>query len=117
MRRESFLSILLALFCGVGAVAASAQKSSITVKGSELNNGVVILDIVKAEKSYKLQCNQGASGCTVLNSGRYQMLELPENVGMYECKDVQVYPQSAAAPDTAVPDKDKKLGEYCLVEK
>ncbi len=55
--------------------------------------------------------------CTALNNGKYLMQELPENYGMYECKDVKVYPVPTGAPDTAVPDKNKKLGEYCLVEK
>jgi len=45
------------------------------------------------------------------------MVELPKNFGMYECRDVEVYPQSAATPDSTLPDKDKKLGEYCLLEK
>lgn len=45
------------------------------------------------------------------------MVELPKNFGMYECRDIEVYPESAATTDTAPPDKDKKLGEYCLVEK
>jgi hypothetical protein len=31
---------------------------------------------------------------------------------MYECRDVKIYPESAITSD-----KDKKLGEYCLVEK
>ncbi len=40
------------------------------------------------------------------------MVELPKNFGMYECQDVEVYPESAVTED-----KDQKLGEYCLVEK
>ena len=96
----------------------SAQEESlITVRGSELNNGVVILDVLKASKACQLQCNQGAPGCTNLKNGNYLMVELPKNFGMYECRDVEVYPQSAVTPDTTPPDKDKKLGEYCLIEK
>jgi hypothetical protein len=40
------------------------------------------------------------------------MIQLPKNFGMYECRDVEIYPESAVTSD-----KDKKLGEYCLVEK
>ena len=44
--------------------------------------------------------------------GKYQMVELPQNFGMYECKvkDVEVYTEE---------DKSlqNKLGEYCLIEK
>ena len=118
MRHGAILHLVLVVFLLFGSVEVSAQeKSFITVKGSELNNGVVILNVLKASKAYRLQCNQGAPGCTNLQNGNYLMVELPENFGMYECRDVEVYPRSAATADTTPPDKDKKLGEYCLVEK
>jgi hypothetical protein len=118
MRKGVVLFLLLTLSLLFGLVEVSAQeKSFITVKANELNNGVVILDILKARKAYQLQCNQSMAGCTSLKNGKYQMVELPKNFGMYECRDVEVYPQSATTADAAVPDKDKKLGEYCLVEK
>jgi hypothetical protein len=113
MKTRIVLSLLMALFLLSGAMKASAQeKSAITVKGSELNNGVVIVDVIKGGKAYELQCNQGASGCTQLKSGKYQMVELPSNRGMYECRDVQVFPESADTTDT-----DQKIGEYCLTDK
>ncbi len=113
MKKALVLFLLLALFRVFGAVHASAQeKSYITVRGSDLNNGVVILDVLKANKAYQLQCNLGASGCTTLKNGNYQMVQLPQNFGMYECTDVEVYPESAV-----ISDKDKKLGEYCLLMK
>lgn len=115
MRKEIVLLMLGILFCGIGA-AASDQKSSITVKGSQLTSGVVILDIVRSDKIYTLQCNQGAPDCSVLSNGKYQMLELPKNFGMYDCSDVEIYPDATASPDNA-PDRNKKLGEYCLIEK
>jgi hypothetical protein len=115
MKREISLFLLLALFLLRSAVEVSAQdKSYITVTGNQLNNGVVILDVVKAGKAYRLQCNQGAPGCTTLSAGKYLMVELPENFGMYECKDVEVYPEPVVNPEK---DKDKKLGEYCLIAK
>ena len=86
-------------------------------RASELNNGVVTLNVLKASTGYQQQCIEGAPGCTNLKNGNYLMVELPKNFGIYESRDVEVYPQSAAAPDTAPPDKDQKLGEYCLVEK
>jgi hypothetical protein len=111
MNKEIFF--LLALFLLLGTVPVPAQENSnIAVRGSELNNGVVILDVLKASKAYQLQCNQGAPGCATLRSGNYQMVELPKNFGMYDCRDVEVYPESAITSD-----RDKKLGEYCLVEK
>jgi hypothetical protein len=112
MNKETIL-FLLTLFLLLGTAPVPAQETAhITVRGSELNNGVVILQVVKGSKAYQLQCNQGASGCSTLNNGNYQMVELPKNFGMYECRDVEIYPESAITSD-----KDKKLGEYCLVEK
>jgi len=111
--RKIILYILLVLFLSFGSAEGLAQeKSYITVEGNRLNNGVVLLDILKAGKTYVLQCNQGAPGCAALNNGKYQMVELPENFGMYECKDrdVEVY----AEDDNS---RQKKLGEYCLIEK
>jgi hypothetical protein len=118
MKKSRVVLLLLALVFCWGAVGLSAQeKSSITVRGNELSNGVVVLDVLRGEKSFKLQCNQGASACTALSNGKYLMIELRKNFGMYECKDVEVYPESAASSDTGTPDKEKKVGEYCLIEK
>ncbi len=114
MKRGIALLLLLAFFALISAVRASSQeKSAITVRGSELNSGVVILDVLRGDKPCKLQCNQGAPDCTALTNGKYQMVKLPKNFGMYECTDVEVYPDTA---DHAV-SADKKLGEYCLIEK
>jgi hypothetical protein len=111
--KTKMMFMAVALFLLWGAVGASAQeKSVITVKGTTLNNGVVLVDIVKGGKGLDMQCNQGAPGCTQLKSGKYQLVVLPENMGMYECKDVQVFEESA---DTS--DSNKKLGEYCLNDK
>jgi len=114
MKKETCLFLLTALFLSFSVEASAQKKSYITVQGSELNNGVLILSIDKAAKSYRLQCNLGASGCTSLKNGKYLIVELPENFGMYECKCVEVYPESAVDPQR---EKDKKIGEYCLVEK
>ncbi len=113
MKKKHILFFLLALFLLFGTVEIWAQERSyITVRGNELNNGVVILDILQAGKAYELQCNQGASSCSALKNGRYQIVELPKNFGMYDCRDVEIYAESAVNPG-----KDKKLGEYCLLEK
>ena len=85
--------------------------SPITVKKSELNHGVVIVQVLKAGKAFELQCNEGAQSCAKLQPGKYQLAELPKNWGLYDCKDVQVYPESADKQDD-----NSKLGEYCLLE-
>jgi hypothetical protein len=113
MKKGILFFFLLALFICGAAKAWGQEKSAITVKGSELNNGVVIVDVLKAGKGYELQCNNGMPSCTPLKSGKYQMIELPSNSGMYDCRDVEVYPDAAVNPEGA----DKKIGEYCLIVK
>ncbi len=115
---------LLSFFLLLGVVPSLAQgKNYITVKGGDLNSRVVILDVQLAGRDYQLRCNQGAPACTLLKNGRYQMVELPKNFGMYECRDVEVYTESVSPSDAAKPDKpdrpnkDDRLGEYCLIEK
>jgi hypothetical protein len=113
MNKGIMFFFLLALFVSGTAKAWAQEKSAITVKGSELNNGVVIVDVLKAGKGYELQCNQGMPSCIPLKSGKYQMIELPRNSGMYDCRDVEVYSDPAVNPEAA----DKKMGEYCLTVK
>ena len=112
MKKGIIFFILLAFFMLFGAVELGAQERSyITVKGKDLNNGVVIVDVVRDGKAYRLLCNENMLGCSALKNGRYQMVELPRNFGIYECKDVEIYPEFAVNPE-----KDKKLGEFCLEE-
>jgi hypothetical protein len=87
--------------------------SKVNVTGSEVNHGVVIVSLQKSAKTYELHCNEGMTACKTLTKGAYTLVELPENWGMYECKDVEVYPET---PEGQTPAKEKKLGEYCLVE-
>ncbi|MFY9673414.1 MAG: hypothetical protein WB817_13305 [Terriglobales bacterium] len=108
--KKAFVFSLLALALLLG-LAIAQTKSVITVKGSELNNGVVLVDVVKDGKTFELSCNHGASGCATLKSGKYELVELPPNHGMYDCHDVEVY------GDPAGLEPGKKLGEYCLAEK
>ncbi len=113
MRTRIALCVLTVVLVFPGAVNTSAQeKSAITVKGSSINNGVVIVDAMKGGKGYDLECNHGALSCAELKSGKYLMVELPANTGMYDCKDVQVFAEGA---DTE--DSNNKLGEYCLNNK
>jgi hypothetical protein len=91
--------------------------------GPGLNSAVVILDVQVVGKDYLLQCNQGAPGCAVLRNGRYQMVELPKDFGMYECRNVEIYAETVVPSDAIKSDKPDKankddiMGEYCLVEK
>jgi|SRR5579864_3050235 len=103
-------SLFFSLIMLWAAQGGGQETSRITVTGNEVNNRVVILQIMKAGKAYALQCNEGASACAQLKVGQYQMVELPKNFGMYDCKDVEVYTDASS-------DKRIKVGEYCLTEK
>ncbi len=61
------------------------------MKSSVVVNGVVVIHVLKDGKPLDLQCNEGATTRKVLPSGSYLMLQLPENHGMYDCKNVEMY--------------------------
>lgn len=65
----------------------------------------------QAKASFELNCNKDASSCKAPEAGTYIMVRLPKNWGMYDCANVDLY------ASTADPNKDQKIGEYCLVEK
>ena len=111
MKKNIYPLILLVILL-VATPLFATEKALITVKESTVNNGVVIVTIRESGKSYELQCNQTASNCKVLKPADYWMVRLPKNYGLYDCANVDLYPQSAN-PD----GHDQALGEYCINEK
>jgi hypothetical protein len=113
MRKAAILFgvLLIVLFVPL-ALSAQEQLESqkITVKGKEVNNGVVILAVQEGKNSFDLRCNKDVSGCTILEPGEYTMVRLPKNRGLYDCANAEVYRQSANS------EVGNKLGQYCLVE-
>jgi len=108
----SLLALLTAALLILSAQAYAQEKAPIKVKGSEVVTGVVIVHVQKGAKTLDLQCNEGAGNCTNLASGNYLMVELPENHGMYDCKNVEIYRGDQDKPEAA-----QLVGAYCLVEK
>ena len=107
MKKAIFLLVLL-----VGAQLAAQDKSTVTVKSSNVVTGVVIINVIdEAKASFELHCNKGASACKAPDPGSYIMVRLPKNWGMYDCANVDLFPTSAN------PDTDQKIGEYCLIQK
>jgi hypothetical protein len=113
MRKAAILFgvLLIVLFVPL-ALSAQEQLESqkITVKGKEVNNGVVVLAVQEGKNSFDLRCNKDVSGCTILEPGDYMMVRLPKNRGLYDCANAEVYRKSAN------PEGGDKLGQYCLVE-
>ncbi|MGC2109428.1 MAG: hypothetical protein WA655_07915 [Candidatus Korobacteraceae bacterium] len=112
MKKIIFLLVLM-----VTAQLMAQEKSTITIKGSEISNGVVIVSAIQqagddqGKASFALHCNKGASACKAPEPGTYIMVRLPKNWGMYDCSNVDLYASSAD------PATDQKVGEYCLIEK
>jgi len=109
-RTVSRFALWIAVFM-LSTAALAQEKTPVKVKSSEVVTGVVIVHVQKDTRTLDLQCNQGASGCKVLESGSYLMVELPKNYGMYDCQNVEMYRVDQDKPEAA-----RKIGEYCMVE-
>ena len=114
MTRIVTLSVVLTVLVVLVATPAIPQdRTPVKVNRSVVVTGVVLVDILKTNgKKAQLQCNQDARGCKELKNGSYLMAELPENTGLYDCKNVEIYEDGKQADDQAEP-----LGYYCLIEK
>ena len=108
---------MILFLCLWNALQLNAQdKSLITVRNSEVNNGVVIVTVhptnpTEGKAPIVLHCNKGLHECTIPEPGNYVMVRLPKNYGMYDCANVDLYPPTAA-PETA-----HKIGQYCRIDK
>jgi spore coat protein U-like protein len=102
-------SVLLFIFAATTVVVA-LDKAPVNVKSSNVSNNVILVNVVENGKEVQLQCNDGQSFCIALKPGAYQIVHLPKNRGLYDCKCVDIYSANAD------PDKDEKLGEYCIGE-
>ena len=103
--------IMLGLFIPIFLFAQDESVTEkINIKNKEVNNGVVILSVRGEKSPFELQCNKGATGCTVLDTGEYIMVRLPKNRGLYDCANAEVYRKAEDA------QSGNKIGQYCLVE-
>jgi hypothetical protein len=107
----SALCLFVAALVGT-YVPAQEKYEPITVKGAEINNGVVIVTVQNASARLELQCNTNVSDCSTIKPGTYVMVRLPKNWGTYQCANVDVYRTPVNHENLA-----EKLGEYCLVVK
>jgi len=103
MKKAPVLFFLIAVF-----LVVAQEKSTITVKDSSITTSVIIVSADMGGKSIELQCNVSTPNCTQLKPGKYQIVQLPKNHGMYDCQNADVYDLSAN------PETDQKIAEYCL---
>src|ERR1700758_2688776 len=96
MKKGIVFFAVIFLFLLIASVQGWAQDSvQISVKRSDVFNGVVIVTGLEGKTPLELQCNQGVSSCNVLQPGNYFMLRLPKNRGLYDCANAHVYRNSA----------------------
>ena len=62
------------------------------MKESTVATGVVIVTVDLHGKSVDLQCTRSMPACTELKTGKYVMVQLPKNRGLYDCQNVDVFP-------------------------
>lgn len=106
--------ILFTILAIAGQLFAS-DKIRITVNNYTVHSGEFVIDAVAAGKPIDLLCDQDSPFCSAPARGEYWMVNwtVPtiEYRGDYVCRDVDLYRIAAN------PERDRKLGEYCLVEK
>ena len=115
-KNVSLLAVLAFLVVLAGPRSLAEGRSQVKIKGTKTVNGVVVVDVVRAGKTVSVQCNDGQPACNPLKAGDYWLLELPENHGMYDCKNVEVYPGDKDPGDEDDRDESQRLGASCLVE-
>jgi len=106
------LLVLLLVLLFAPSAQGQDKREVITVKNAQTGNDVVTIIAQSARTSIELQCNKGFDGCTVLEPGDYVMVRLPQNHGMYECANVEVFAKASESESNA-----QKLGSYCINEK
>lgn len=102
--------ILLAIFAAV-VVLSQEKPSTIVVKEATVATGVVILTADLSGKPVELQCTQSMPGCVSLKNGKYILVQLPKNHGMYDCQNVDIF------ADGTDPASAQRVGTYCLNQK
>jgi hypothetical protein len=93
----------------------ASDKIRITVNNYTTASGEFVIHAAAAGKPIVLLCDQDSPFCSAPAPGEYWIADwtVPaiEYRGDYLCKEVDLYTMAAN------PERDRKLGEYCLVEK
>jgi hypothetical protein len=108
--KEEVMKKLVFFILLISTVLWAQDKTPVTVKGSQVSSGVVLVTIIEKGKTFDLQCNDGHAYCKAVKPGEYQLVRLAKNRGMYDCQNVDLYAKTAAT------EQEEKLGEYCLNE-
>jgi hypothetical protein len=104
-------AIVVAVILAAAISAAAQDKSTITVKDVSVSGDVVIVTAQVDGNTRELQCNRSVLYCKVPQPGKYTMVRLPNNRGIYECSNVDLFNPSVDS------QSEEKFGEYCLLER
>lgn len=92
-----------------------AERKRVTVSNYTLHSGLFVIHASAEGKPIDLLCNEDSPFCSPPAPGEYWMVDwtvpLTEYLGDYVCKEVDLYRIAANS------GRDRKTGEYCLVEK
>ena len=100
--------VLILLVVLAAVIVLAQQPSSIVVKEATVATGEVIVTANLGGKPVELQCTQSMPACVSLKAGKYVLVQLPKNHGMYDCQNVDIF------ADGADPATAQRIGEYCL---
>ena len=100
------------LVVSLTVVMLAQEKTPITVKETTSASGVIIVTVDLNGKSVDLQCTENMPACARLKTGKYVMVQLPKNRGLYDCQNVDVYSAEGRETTTA-----QRIGEYCMIQK
>ncbi len=103
--------LLLALSFLAASAAYAQERSVITVKNSTVSGDAIIVTVQIEGETHDLQCSKSVLLCKAPEPGKYVMVRLPKNRGIYECANVDLYRES----DDNEPAT--KVGQYCLLGK
>lgn len=110
MKKDIFLIIL-----AVGAQLFVLDKIGIIVNNYTVDSDEFVIHATATGKPIELLCNRDSPYCSPPKPGGYWMADwtvpVIEHRGDYVCRDVDLYGIAAN------PERDRKVGEYCLVEK
>ena len=108
------ISALIFILVVASQLSASAKKR-ITVESYSKESGLFVIKATEDGKPIVLLCYQDDPYCAAPKAGDYWLAEwnVPVNEyrGGYVCRDVDLYAISSG------PDRARKVGEFCVVEK
>lgn len=115
LQESEVRTIVLFIIIGVGAKSFASDGVLIKVTNYTVEQDEFVIHAVAGGRQIDLLCDRNSPFCKVPEPGEYWMVNwtVPcvEYRGNYVCSEVDLYRK------VDKPERDRKLGEYCLVKK